>query len=223
VKGSVENRQISFKRNVVRRFLAEMEGEGKLNTPELVRQFMALPSTQQAQRIKLETGDRFQPDIVIGRNPGEVADFQRFVQPILTRTCGNVNCHGGGQLGFKLLPKATTPPEVYANFFSLDTYRTGQGNLVDHSKPEESLLLSFLLPAGQSSDKRAHPTQIVPPPVRTTKDARYQQVLKWIRGLPVEPIDRAIGESGISTRPAAALGGSPAESPRSREPVRKPK
>lgn len=202
-KRPVGNVQVSFKRKVQQRFLEEMAARDKYRTPEAKRQFLAKPPAEQARIIKLETGNMFQPDIVIANNPPVMAEFQRVIQPILTRTCATTLCHGSGTLSLKLLPRATAAPEIYANYFALDTHRAKGGDLIDHGKAENSLLLQFLLPASEASAEGRHPQPITPPPVRTTKDVRYQQVLKWIKSLPPEPIDVAIsGDENPTSQPS---------------------
>ena len=206
-----ENYQVRFKGKAVQQFLKEMAQKGKYDTPEKVRQFLSRPATEQAAVIKRETRNQFQPEIIIGRNPPAIAEYQRVVQPILARTCGNINCHGSGDLNFKLLPRAVTVPELYANYYSLDTYRAKGGDLISHDQPEESLFLSFLLPKDAVPEGRAHPKSITPPPARTKKDARYQQVLKWIKGLPPCRSTRPSTRAKSTTRPAEAPGEAPTD------------
>ncbi len=200
-KGRVENMQVTFKKQVLQSFVNQMVKEGKLQTKELQRAFLQRPGTEQAQIIKTETGNQYQPDINIGKDPPQIAEYRKVVEPLLNRSCATAACHGSGNLAFKLVPRPAKAPEVYANFYSLDTYKGTGGALIDHGDPRNSLFLSFLLPAADATSGAGHPTKIVPV-LRTNKDPRYRQVLDWIQRLPPQPIDEAIEGQGVSTQPA---------------------
>jgi hypothetical protein len=200
-RGRIENMMVTFKKQVLQAFVNDMNKEGKLQTREAQRQFLQSNPTAQAQTIKIETGNKYQPDVVIGKDPEQILEFRRTIEPLLNRSCAATACHGAGALPFKLLARPTKPQEVYANFYSLDTYQTEKGALIDHGSPDKSLFLSFLLPPGAGSSP-SHPIKIVAP-MKTEKDPRYRQVLLWIRSLPPQPIDEAINQEGISTQPAS--------------------
>ncbi len=203
IKGPVEALPVVFKKNVLRRFLEEMGKSGKYVTVEEQRRFNSLRPAEKAQRIKLETGDKFQEDIVIGKDPQGIMEFRRVAEPMLARSCANPNCHGGGTLQFKLIARAGALPDIYANFYSLDTFRSQNGDVINHDEPEKSLLLNYLLPADLAADKLSHPTQI-PPMIKSKRDPRYTQMVNWLKSLPPQPIDEATGQEVATTQPAEA-------------------
>ncbi len=197
VKGPTENLPVAFKKNVLRRFLDEMAKAGKFVTPEDQRRFNALRPAEKAQRIKMETGDQYQADIVISKDPQAIVDFRRTAEPLLARSCSNPNCHGGPNLAFKLMARANALPDLYANFYSLDTFRTEKGDVINHDQPEKSLLLNYLLPGDLAEDKLTHPTQI-PPQIKSKRDPRYTQMVHWLKSLPPKPIDEMAGQAPTS-------------------------
>jgi len=200
-KGRVENMSVVFQKQVLQDFLTAMNNEGKFQTKTQQQQFLQLPPTAQAQVIKTETGNKFRDGIRINKDPVQITEFRKVVEPLLNRSCATEACHGGGNLPFKLLFRPTNVQEVYANFYSLDTTKVDKGDLIDHGNPENSLFLSFLLPPGQGKGE-SHPTKIATP-IKTQKDPRYRQVVQWIRSLPALPIDQAINQETVSTQPAS--------------------
>ncbi len=74
---------------------------------------------------------------------------------------------------------------VYTSFVLLDQMETRQGPLVNRTSPEDSLLLSYLLP--QENNPGAHPavkhTPAFKPVVRSKTDAPYAAVVDWITSL----------------------------------------
>jgi hypothetical protein len=212
VKGPTENLPVAFKNNLLRRFLDDMASTGKMVTPEDQRKFNALRPGEKAQIIKLETGDKYQADIVINRDPQAILDFRKVVVPFLARSCANSNCHGGTTLPFKLVTRATALPDLYANFYSLDTFRTDKGDVINHDQPEKSLLLIFLLPRDSAGDKLAHPTQIVPQ-MKSKHDPRFTQLVRWLKSLPPKPIDEITGQAPTSQPAEGAPAAENSETP----------
>jgi len=193
-----ENMLITFKNNVVKRFFEKEGKEGKYGTKDAQREFSRKPPTEQAQIIKQETGNTYQPDINIGKEPTVMLEFKRIVQPIVTRGCSSINCHGSGHNPLKLAPRAATPPEIYANFYSLDTHRSERGTIIDHENPNQSLLLNYLLPPILASNNLTHEHEIRPL-IKSKSDPRYRQLVDWIKSLPTEPIDRLANQESVTT------------------------
>jgi hypothetical protein len=118
------NPQIAFKNNVLKRFIEDMNETGQYQTREEQREFFKLSSLEQALIIKKTTGNKYQPDITIGRDPQLMLDFKATVQPILSRSCAQPACHGGNATKLMLTAKTSSLPQIYYNYYTIDTFRT---------------------------------------------------------------------------------------------------
>jgi hypothetical protein len=68
------------------------------------------------------------------------------VEPYVLQNCATAACHAGDKAGnFKLYrPGAGTPEQVlYTNFYILAMYTNKDGKMIDHDKPDQSLLLQY--------------------------------------------------------------------------------
>ncbi len=180
--------RITFKRNLIKKFIADMKSQGIFTTADQVRQFSNASRIQQVQFIKNQTGNKYQSDILINSDPPVMLEFRRAVVPILNRTCANIKCHGGGVSDFRLIPNMTNTTDMYANFYLLDTYKCEQGEIINHQQPAASLLLQYLLPTSQVKEGFKHPISFRTP-IKAKSDAKYQRILQWIQTLPKDKID----------------------------------
>jgi len=201
VEGPTTGLMATIKPEVIKQFFDAAKEQGKYATPESQKDFARKPNPEKVQIIKRMTGNQFQPGINLSKDPTAIIEFKRAVQPLLARCCAAAACHGGSEAQgqFKLDPRST-PQAMYANFYALDIQRSIKGSLVNHEKPDQSPLLSFMLPADQVTEKTAHPNEISPP-IRSKKEARYQAILIWIKSLPKQPINELI-EGATTTQPA---------------------
>ncbi|NLE29837.1 MAG: hypothetical protein GX629_09235 [Phycisphaerae bacterium] len=191
------NPQIAFKRNALKRFLDEMQEAGQYQTREEQREFLKLSPLEQALIIKKRSANKYQPDINIGRDPRLIMDFKTRIQPILSRSCAQPNCHGGEVSKLRLTAKSTSLPQTYYNYYALDTFRSAQGNVIDHAQPEtDSLLINFLLPPNLAPKKLTH-TPAFPPVIKTKEDPRYKSLIQWLSDQPTYAIDQLMSEKGV--------------------------
>jgi hypothetical protein len=197
--------QIAFKGNVLDRFLEEMAQADKLKSRDEQRDFRGLSPLDQARIIKRETGSKYQADILISRDPKLIIDFRTRIQPLLARSCAQPSCHGGKDTKFQLLTRSASIPQIYANYYALDTYKGKDGAVIDHARPDiDSLLINYLVPVNLAPKELTHAPSI-PPVIRARDDARYQQVLDWLKLQPKEPIDVLLGEKG-EVKPPVKVG-----------------
>ncbi len=184
----IKGLRITFRRNLLKRFVADMKSQGIFTTVDQIRKFNNSSRIVQAQIIKKLTGNKYQHDIIINSDPPVMLEFRRVIVPLLNRTCANIKCHGGGVSEFKLIPNITSTTDMYANFYLLDSYKNEQGEIINHQQPSASLLLQYLLPASQVKQGFQHPVSFKTP-IKTKADAKYQRILQWIHSLPKDKID----------------------------------
>jgi hypothetical protein len=154
--------------------------------------FTALSPIQQAFMILDKGKPQMRKEVKILSDPAAIARFRRDVQHVLVIGCATSKCHGGTAGGqFRLFPQDTVAAG-YSNFLILQQYSAQlQGRrvpLIDRQQPEQSLLLSYMLPPGISD--MPHPdAKGYHGAVRNRTDVRYTTTLAWIRdGLkPVAP------------------------------------
>jgi hypothetical protein len=199
IEGNIGNWQVTFKGNVLKTFLNEMSEQGKFLNKEEINSFRGKSSTEQAQIIKRETGDKFQKEILIAKDPPLLLDYKRIVQPIISRSCGLANCHGGNVSEFKLASRATAIPQVYQNFHALDTYKGEQGRVIDHGQPEiNSLLINYLLPQRLAPAGFSHKAAITPA-IKSKSDTRFKQLLTWLKSMPNSSLDEILSNASSPT------------------------
>jgi plasmid maintenance system killer protein len=196
------NPQIAFKNNAVTRFLKDMSESGQYQSKEEQQAFRKLSTLEQALVIKKLTGNKYQPDINIGKDPQLILDFKADIQPMLSRSCAQANCHGGDTPKLQLTAKASTLPQVYYNYYTIDTFRSTQetnpGNVIDHANPAtDSLLINYLLPSNLAPKKLAH-TPTIPAALKTKEDPRYAPLVKWLDAQPIYPIDQLMSDKGAT-------------------------
>lgn len=179
--------KVAFKNDVLNRFYKEMEGLDGFKTPEDRAYFMKQSMSRKLQII-VQASDtkslkKWEKDIDVESDPPPLMTFRNKVYPFIVENCATATCHGKDNApGFSWINTATPSPGQYlANFLELEarTYGTQQLMLVNRDKPEESLVLMYSLPAGQSPFK--HP-KVDGYPVRAIneKSPGYVETLKWI-------------------------------------------
>lgn len=137
--------------------------------------------------ILRETGYKYADRIEIVNDPEVFRVFRRRVLPMLTRGCAGSGCHGGVHAREFRFPGGATSGEqyAYAVFALLDRMETSKGPLIHRDLPEQSVLLSFLLP--QEETIHGHPPvgrgPRFRPVARRPDDPNYRVVLDWIDSL----------------------------------------
>jgi hypothetical protein len=197
------NPGIAFKNNVLNRYLKDMTEKGLYPSKEAQKDFLKLTPLDQAMEIKKQTGFQYQPDIAISRDPTLIIDFRAKIQPLLARSCAQTTCHGGSKTTkFQILTKTATVPLVYRNYYTLDTYRSAQGNIIDHVRPEiNSLLINYMVSSDIAPAHLKHTPPITNPAIRGTDDNRYQQLVDWLKLQPKDSIDVLMEEKTSKSQP----------------------
>ena len=183
--------RISFRDGVIKRFAdSQMELD--------FREFNRADDVTKALRILRDAPEpEMIEDVHIASHPTGVLEYLRRVEPILLNGCATSACHGGAAAAsFALHPYARDEEISYTNFYILNT-RTipvpgaQRGifdaesdeplvrRLVDRTQPDQSLLLSYMLP--REKTRNPHPlVKNYNGVVLTTEAPQYQIVRRWI-------------------------------------------
>lgn len=191
---------------------------------------------EKLQLIVRLTGTEHAERIAVDSDPAVFDAFRRRVLPLVNRGCARSGCHGGkGAREFRF-PVGSSSSDTYAYtaFVLLDQRQTVHGPLVNRANPEESVLLTYMLPP-EATDRGHPPVGRGPafkPVVRSRDDRLYAAVLEWIDQLAVPRPEYGLAyenpyagrrsraatapadvESSPATRPATAPAPSPAAAP----------
>jgi len=142
---------------------------------------------EKLQLIIRETGTRYADRIEILSDPEVFLIYRQRVLPLINNSCARSGCHAGTTARAFRLPIGSKTGDSYAytTFAVLDAMQGSQGLLIDREKPEDSLLLSYLLPPERNP--RPHPPVGRGPSFRAViwgrEDPQYEIVLDWIKRL----------------------------------------
>ncbi len=158
-------------------------------------EFNRLPAVEQAIRI-IDQGDAdMRRQGKVTSDPASLAEFKRFVQPIVLSQCAGSGCHGGPGAGrLVLYAPADSDPVTYTNFYILTQFQgPAQGpsaagvfgssarKMIERGHGDRSLLANFGLPVNIA--EYDHPDvggKPIPPVFRNKQDSRYEQILRWM-------------------------------------------
>ena len=165
-------------------------------------------------------------DVRITNDPESVNAYRRDANSLVLQGCATSACHGGNNAAsnkFALISPGSDPASVYTNFYILQTAQVnapaaatptaGTGNtlppsvgyMIDHTRPEMSLLLQYGL--AETSAQFKHPrvrgyTGIYP---RGRDDPKYKAVLSFLQSLnsttPNYGITYTLQRKGATTQP----------------------
>ncbi|NUQ49623.1 MAG: hypothetical protein HUU27_06855, partial [Phycisphaerae bacterium] len=136
--------------------------------------------------IARETGAKYADRIDIRSNPKVFEDFRRHVLPLVNRGCARGGCHTGPDAEAFRLPSGARQSDrfLFTTFLLLAEADPPGGPLINRSIPEESTLLTYMLPASET--RRPHPplpAGRMSPAIRSRAERDYQLVLDWISSL----------------------------------------
>lgn len=137
------------------------------------------------------TGMRYADRIEIRSDPEVFATFRKRVLPLVTKDCARSGCHSGPGAQALRFPTAPATGEAFAYtaFLILSTQRTRVGPLINRTLPDESALLTFMLPAEAlptNLSDHVHPPLKrgrFTPPLQSARDAEYAAIRQWIATL----------------------------------------
>ena len=186
-----ERVQVRFHNRVTAEFVDLMVQQGKFNR----RGRTAFLRSKPAEKLFImlqQDPEAYRDDIEIRSDPIVFAQFRKRILPTIMTGCATAMCHGGVRAPvFRLHGRKTrTERLVYTNFLILHSLTAQlepevRGRpLINRDRPEESLLLDYLLPRAMA--RHPHPTDI-DPIVRSKRDAKYLMVLQWISRLDPRP------------------------------------
>lgn len=220
---------VKIPREVMEDFLVEMEGQPGFRGERDRRSFYRMTAPQKLHMIARYRGAAYADRVEIKTDPEVFVTFRRQVLPIVLRGCATTACHASTNeeaAGFRLFkdPKKT-PASVYANFVILNDIEVGHRRMINRGQPENSLLLSYLLPKSQVRPELRHPGDVAYKPIfRSRRALKYRQIERWIASLkhpaedygvrlvprpPGEPAekgaaDKADGDKGAGKKPEAS-------------------
>lgn len=144
------------------------------------------PPAAQLQLIIRTTGLSHADRVQLQSDPHAFALFRRRVLPLIERGCARSGCHAGTTARAFRFPIGTRESDayVYTSFVLLDQMQTAHGPLIDRVIPEDSVLLSYMLP--REGNPRPHPPVGRGPRFKPTirpRSEEYQAVADWINFL----------------------------------------
>jgi len=179
---------VKVPQSVVDDFLIEMQGEPDFSSEAGRREFHKLTPPQKLHIIARRKGEAFADKVEIQSDPEVFLEFRKQVMPTVLRGCATAGCHVPGleeECRFSLFkdPKksATT---TYANFILLNELAVGDFPVINRSQPENSLLLTFLLPAKDVKGEMRHPGKEELRPLYQSRNAHgFRRIERWIASL----------------------------------------
>jgi hypothetical protein len=179
---------VRISRETIEEFLVEMEGDSRFVGKRNRQAFLKQTATQKLHVIAQLKGSAFADKVEIQTDPEVFVEFRRNVMPYVLRGCATNGCHGQANedaVGFRLFkdPKKTAPT-TYANFVILSDLAVGAGRVLDRAQPQDSLLLTYMLPRSEVKVEQRHPGDVELKPIfQSRKTARFKRIEKWIGSL----------------------------------------
>lgn len=179
---------VKISKDVVDEFLVSMEGHDDFRDERARREFRKLTPPQKLHVIARYKGADYADKVQISTDPEIFVEFRKNVMPQILRSCATAGCHNSTNRdakGFVLYndPKRTAN-SVYSNFIILNDLKVGQHSMIDRSQPENSLLLTYILPRTQEQPELRHPGDVEYKPLfQSRKHKRFQRILNWIASL----------------------------------------
>ena len=191
LEGAAENVRVQFEkparaRDLPLEVLDELKGRADFD-PLWEETLLRGKPQDKLQLILRETGLKYADRIKIMSDPEVFQTFRRRVLPMVNNGCARAGCHWGSESHVFRFPVGSKTGDTYAYtvFALLDGMRTPGGELINRDYPEDSLLLTYMLP--QEENERAHPAVGKGPSfkavVRGTDDPQYAVIADWINFL----------------------------------------
>ncbi|HVP11359.1 MAG TPA: hypothetical protein VMV94_09270 [Phycisphaerae bacterium] len=228
---------VKIPQQTVNDFLLEMQGERNFNKdmglPEEAPSadgraaFLRLTGPQKLHYMAFRDGAKYADRVEITSDPEVFLEFKKNVMPTVLRGCATTACHGSPDRGagrFVLFndPKRTTAT-TYGNFLMLNEIDYNGRRLIDRGQPENSLLLTYMLPPDAVKPELRHPGNVTYKPMfRSVAATKYRRIQAWIGSLKHPAEDYGIHFFPPPTSGPAEDLEKPAESRPSREPEKKP-
>ena len=181
---------VEIPKNTVDDFLVEMQGHKDFQEEATRKAFLKLTPAQKLHYIAAYKGAAYADRVLIKSDPEVFVEFKKrdFLKKIIVNGCATSGCHGknnDSSVGFHLFddPKQTAA-KVYADFVILNDLQVGGALMINRAHPEDSLLLSYMLPQKDVVPALRHPGKVEYRPIFRNKNAEgYKRLEKWITSL----------------------------------------
>jgi hypothetical protein len=184
-------------RETVERFLTEMaddpqfrEDDYPFRSKKNQKEFRKMTSAQKVHWIARYSQTKFADEIEIKSDPEVFVTFKKQVLPMIVRTCAKQSgCHASTgedeSIQFRLFEGTKRPARrLYANFLMMNDTHVEDLPMIDRSRPTDSLLLTYLLPADVTKSASRHPGKdTFKPPFKSRKAPGFRRIEQWIRSL----------------------------------------
>ncbi|HKQ50670.1 MAG TPA: hypothetical protein VJZ71_21545 [Phycisphaerae bacterium] len=203
---------------VVDDFLLEMQGEPDFSNEAARREFRKLTPPQKLHIIAKRKGEAYADKIEIQSDPEVFVEFRKHVMPTIIRGCAMAGCHAPGmeqETRFSLFkdPKKAANT-TYANFVVLNELAVEEYPLINRSQPENSLLLSYMLPIKDVRPGMRHPgTEQLRPLYQSRNAPAYRRIERWIASLKHPKSDYGVRLLPGGDAPAREAAGPPTSQP----------
>lgn len=188
---AVDRLVVDIPPEVINKFIAWRIGERDFRGENAEKRFRSLTPPQKLALIAYWVRGRaeeaeYADAVAIRRDPEIFVDFRRRILPTLINGCASSACHGSTDVArtkFRLYnDPRRAEKEVYADFLTLSEWSVDHRQVVNRDKPDESLLLTYMLP--RADTRYPHPD--VPnfkPLYQRAGAPGYRSVLNWISEL----------------------------------------
>jgi len=186
----VDRVSVQISPETVNKFLVLKQGDFSFRGDAARKRFLAMTPAQKLAVIAWwvrDTNDEFQfaDDVRIQRDPEILVDFRKRIQPTLLANCASAACHGSLDPSnkFRLFNDPKRRDQMtYANFLTLRQWLVNDQPLINRDKPDDSLLLTYVLP--ESESRHPHPRTADFRPLYQKRAARgYRNLHDWIASL----------------------------------------
>lgn len=179
---------VKIPKKTVDDFLLEMEGhEDFLGEPSR-RAFRKLTPPQKLHFIAKYQREAFIDKVKIESDPEVLLEFRKRVLPTVLRGCATSGCHNANydentKFGLYKDPKRQAD-KVYANFLLLSELQHDGMPVINRTQPDNSLLLSYMLPIKEVKESMRHPGGVELQPMYQSRGAQnYKRIERWIASL----------------------------------------
>jgi hypothetical protein len=179
---------VKIPKKTVDDFLLEMEGHKDFLGEPSRREFRKLTPPQKLHYIAKYQGDAFIDRVKIESDPEVFLEFRKRILPTVLRGCATSGCHNmsydeSARFGLYKDPKKLNE-KIYANFVLLSELQYDGMSVINRTQPDNSLLLTYMLPPKEVKESMRHPGAVELRPIFQTRAApNYKRIERWIASL----------------------------------------
>lgn len=179
---------VKIPKKTVDDFLLEMEGHKDFLGEPSRREFRKLTPPQKLHYIAKYQGDAFIDRVKIESDPEVFLEFRKRILPTVLRGCATSGCHNmsydeSTRFGLYKDPKKLNE-KIYANFVLLSELQYDGMSVINRTQPDNSLLLTYMLPAKEVKESMRHPgTEELKPIFQSRAAPNYKRIERWIASL----------------------------------------